>query len=97
MSKGIHGKDNFIPKEHIQEIIDNAPTEVFTVFGNCTVVAVKLPNGFTVVESSGCIDPANYSEEIGKGICMKRVSDQIWKLEGYVGANEFAAKEADNG
>ena len=80
---------NFVPNDHIQEIIDNADTKVFTAFDNCTIVAVKLPNGFVVVESSGRIDPANYSEEIGKGICMKRVRDQIWKLEGYVGANEF--------
>lgn len=87
---------NFVPKEHIQAIIDNAETQVFTAFDNCTIVAMRLPNGFVVVESSGCIDPANYSEEIGKNICMERISGQIWKLEGYVGANEFAAKSGED-
>lgn len=85
---------NFVPAEHIEAIIEAAPKEVFTVFGNCTVMVLKMPNGFTVVESSGCIDPANYSEEIGADICLKRIRDMVWKLEGYVGANEFAAKSA---
>lgn len=80
---------NFVPAERIARLIEEAPKDVYTVFGNCTIMAIKLPNGFTVVESSGCIDPANYSEEIGKEICMRRIKDQVWKLEGYVGANEF--------
>ena len=84
--------ENFVPAEHIARLIEEAPKEVSTVFGNCTIVAIKLPNGFTVVESSGCIDPANYSEEIGEEICMRRIEDQVWKLEGYVGANEFSKR-----
>lgn len=83
-------KKNFVPIDHIKRLIREAPKEVFTVFDNCTIVAIKLPNGFTVVESSGCIDPANYSEEIGKEICMNKIEDQVWKLEGYIGANEFS-------
>lgn len=83
---------NFVPVEHIDAIIENAPKEVFTVFDNCTIVVLKMPNGFTIVESSGCIDPANYSEEIGASICLKRIRDMVWKLEGYLGAYEFAEK-----
>ena len=85
-------ENNFVPAEYIAKLIEEAPKEVFTVFDNCTIVAIKLPNGFTVVESSGCIDPANYSEEIGKEICLRKIEDQVWKLEGYVGANEFSQK-----
>ena len=85
-------ENNFVPAEHIAKLIEEAPKEVFTVFDNCTIVVIKLPNGFTVVESSGCIDPANYSEEIGKEICLRKIEDQVWKLEGYVGANEFSQK-----
>ena len=84
---------NFVPKEHVEEIMKNAPIEVFTVFGNCTVVAMQLPNGFTIVEHSGCIDPANYSEEIGKKICLQRLENKVWELEGYVGCNEFQAAQ----
>lgn len=83
---------NMVPSEHIENIMANAPTKTMTVFGNTTVVVMRLPNGFTITEASGCIDPANYSEEVGREICMRKIKDRIWMLEGYVGANEFAEK-----
>lgn len=48
-----------------------------------TYVEVRMKNGFTVRETTTCVDPANYSEEIGKEICLKRIADQIWCLLGY--------------
>lgn len=48
-----------------------------------TVVAVKMKNGFTIIDSTTCVDPANYSEEIGKEICLEHIEDKIWKLLGY--------------
>jgi hypothetical protein len=54
-----------------------------------TVVCCKLPNGFEVIESSGCVDPANYDHGMGIGICRKRIVDQIWKLEGYALADRW--------
>ena len=35
----------------------------------CTYVTVRMKNGFTLRESTTCVDPANYNEEIGKEIC----------------------------
>jgi len=71
-----------------QEIVDNSiiETDVRTielVGKKHTLVAVKLQNGFTVVETTTCVDPDNYSEEIGAEICLKRIKDKIWMLEGY--------------
>ena len=48
-----------------------------------TLVAVRLKNGFTIVETTTCVDPANYNEEIGAEICLKKIKDKIWMLEGY--------------
>lgn len=48
-----------------------------------TYVEVRMKNGFTVRETTTCVDPANYSEEIGKEICLKRIADKIWLLLGY--------------
>ena len=31
----------------------------------CTYVTVRMKNGFTLRESTTCVDPANYNEEIG--------------------------------
>ena len=49
----------------------------------CTYVTVRMKNGFTLRESTTCVDPANYSEEIGKEICLKHIEDKIWFLLGY--------------
>ena len=54
-----------------------------TVFGKCTIVAVQLKNGFVLVESSSCVDPINYSEAIGMSICIERIKNRLWELEGY--------------
>ena len=48
-----------------------------------TYVAVRMLNGFTVRESTTCVDPDNYNEEIGKQICLKKIEDKIWFLLGY--------------
>ena len=48
-----------------------------------TYVTVRMLNGFTLRESTTCVDPANYDEEIGKQVCLKRLEDKVWLLLGY--------------
>jgi Phage protein (N4 Gp49/phage Sf6 gene 66) family len=72
-----------VTSEQIAEILDNAKVEVKTILDKCTVVVCQLPNGFIIVESSACVDPENYSEELGKEICFKRIKNKVWELEGY--------------
>lgn len=85
-------KVNTVTQEQIDEIIDNSEIEAWTVFDKCTIVVCKLPNGFVLVESSACVDPANYDEEMGVEICMDKITDKIWELEGYKLQNEAASK-----
>lgn len=49
----------------------------------CTYVTVRMKNGFTLRESTTCVDPDNYDEEIGKQICLRKIEDKIWFLLGY--------------
>lgn len=59
-------------------------TETHTL-GDCTtVVRCVLRNGFEIVESSSCVDPKNYSEEMGHDICMDKIKDKIWNLLGFL-------------
>lgn len=74
---------NTITQERIDCLIDSATIEVKTVFDKCTVVALKTVDGFVIVESSACVDAVNYNEEIGKQICMERIKNKLWELEGY--------------
>jgi len=48
-----------------------------------TYVTVRMINGFTLRESTTCVDPANYDEEIGKKICLEKIEDKVWFLLGY--------------
>ena len=74
---------NTVKKERIDYLIDSAIVEAKTVFGKCTVVAVKTIDGFVLVESSACVSVENYNEDIGKEICLERIKNKLWELEGY--------------
>lgn len=76
--------DTKVSPGRINWIMDNCEIEVSTIFDKCTVVTCKLPNGFIIVENSACVDPANYDEAIGLEICMNRIKDKVWELEGYM-------------
>lgn len=75
--------DNTVTQHRVDEIYNCADIHVDTLFGKCTVMVVKLQNGFVIVESSACVDPDNYNHEIGLYICKDRVKNKIWELEGY--------------
>lgn len=86
---------NMITEEMVQEILDNSEFIVDTLFDKCTLVSCKLPNGFVITESSACVDQANYNEEIGFEICMERITNKVWELEGYRLQNELYEAERD--
>ena len=61
----------------------------------CTYVTVRMKNGFTLRESTTCVDPDNYDEEIGKQICLKKIEDKIWFLLGYALQDKVANTPKD--
>lgn len=74
---------NSVTENKIDALIELSIKQTMTVFGKVTVVCAKLPNGFVITESSGCVDPANYDEKIGYKICLERIKNKLWELEGY--------------
>lgn len=82
-------KENFNMKntvtiEQVKENMKDVLVRTLDDFGKpCTYVTVRMKNGFTIRESTTCVDPANYNEEIGKEICLKKIEDKIWFLLGY--------------
>ena len=48
------------------------------------LVSVETVTGFVQHESSSCVDPANFDEEIGREIGEKKIKDGIWKCLGFV-------------
>lgn len=70
-----------LTKEQIEGQIDAI---YFNQMGKKTVVGLAtLKNGFELVGSGSCVDPANFDFEKGKQVAYEDIVDQIWKLEGY--------------
>ena len=75
---------NTVTIEQVKENMQDVIVRTLQDFGKpCTYVTVRMKNGFTLRESTPCVDPANYNEEIGKEICLKKIEDKIWFLLGY--------------
>lgn len=68
-----------------QAMVDNfiRQVQVSTLGEKTTVVQATLANGFELVESSACVDPVNYSEEVGAEICLERIKSKVWQLLGF--------------
>lgn len=71
-----------ISKEMVDAFIDKV--EVQTMGEKTTVVRAVLKNGYELVCSSACVSPENYSEEMGKDICLSKIKDQVWGLLGFL-------------
>lgn len=72
-----------VTQTEIDLLLNSADVQVRTEFGKCTVVTVRLRNGFILTESSACVDPANYDAELGKRLCLQHIENRLWELEGY--------------
>lgn len=82
--------DDSVKKETIDNILSQTLIVVEKYGNKTTILKATLPNGFEVVESSSCVDPKNFNMSIGEQICMKKLEDKIWELEGYKLQNELS-------
>ena len=78
-----------IPEQVIDRLMEDSDYEVHDCFGCCTVVVMRMPNGFVLVESSGCIDPEQYDRELGVKYCKEALKRKAWQLEGYRRKHEY--------
>ena len=75
---------NSVTKEQVLANMQDVLVRTETEFGKpVTYVTVRMQNGFALRESTTCVDPINYDEEIGKKICLEKIEDKIWFLLGY--------------
>jgi hypothetical protein len=85
---------NTITRADIDALLAASQIDVCTKFEKVTVVTVKLPNGFVLVEASGAVDKVNYSEEMGRKVCLDRIAQKLWSFEGYQLSTQLAGKSA---
>ena len=76
---------NTVTQERVDSrIVEKEIKTVELVGKKHTLVAVKLSNGFSIIETTTCVSSENYSEKIGAEICMEKITNKIWMLEGYL-------------
>ncbi|QES88865.1 Gp49 family protein [Rhizosphaericola mali] len=76
---------NTVTKEQVADNMQDVEVRTIQEFDKpVTHVTVRMKNGFTVRESTTCVDPTNYSEEIGAQICLERIKNQVWFLLGFL-------------
>ena len=86
---------NCVTEDRIDALLEASEISTRTEYEKVTVVNCKLPNGFVLTQASGAVDKANYSEEIGRKVCLKRIKSRLWELEGYKLACEMAEDKED--
>jgi len=75
---------NTITEDKINQLLDEADLEETVFWGKELVISYRLRSGFTVLGRAACVDPANFSFEIGRKYAREDAVNQLWKLEGYV-------------
>lgn len=49
-----------------------------------TVCQLTLENGYTIIGTSACVDPAKYNQALGEKYAYEDAFNKIWPLEGYL-------------
>ena len=76
--------ENTVTEEEVADNMKDIICSTAVEFGKpVTYVTVRMKNGFTLRESTTCVDPKNYDEKIGRQICLDKIEDKIWFLLGY--------------
>ena len=74
---------NSVTKETIDKILSKTLIKVEKYGDKTTVIMATLPNGFVIVKHSSCVDLGGRRIIKKKKICMERLVNKIWELEGY--------------
>lgn len=82
VNKNLKTDQPSVSQKMVDEFIHHV--EVTTLGKKTTVVRAVLVNGFEIVEASSCVSPENYSEELGKKICLDRIKGKVWMLLGFL-------------
>lgn len=73
---------NFITVNDVAQFV---PSYKATTLGEkTTVLHAKTITGFELVESSACVDPKNYSQELGEKYALEKVHNKVWDYLGFV-------------
>ena len=72
---------NVVTEQQVDDAILMINTSQFNA--STAITEVVMTHGFTIIETSACVDPRNFDLQIGEAINLKKIKDKIWFLLGY--------------
>lgn len=78
---------SFVALEDIQSKVLKT---VYTVLPDTTTTVCQLfmENGYTIIGTSGCVDPTKFNKALGEKYAYEKAINEAWPLEGYLLAQE---------
>lgn len=78
---------SFVALEDIQGKVQKT---VYTVLQDTTTTVCQLfmENGYTILGTSACVNPANFNQATGEKYAYEDAINKAWPLEGYLLAQE---------
>lgn len=75
----------------LNDIQDKVKKTAYTVLPDTTTTVCQLfmENGFVILGTSGCVDPAKFNKALGEKYAYEKAVDKAWELEGYLLAEEI--------
>lgn len=74
--------ENTITLPDLKKII--AEVNVTQADPKTSLINVKLLTGFELYATSSCVDPRNYSEDLGKRYGMEEINKKLWFAMGFI-------------
>jgi hypothetical protein len=73
-----------ITQAHIETLAGRCTLEFRAMGKKTTVCVATLPNGFEITTSAACVTAANFKESVGRELCIGKLKNKLWELEGYL-------------
>lgn len=84
------------PQEHrttvsLPDILNKVKKATYTILPDTTTTVCQLfmENGYVVLGTSACVDPAKFNKAIGEKYAYEDAINKVWPLEGYLLAEEI--------
>jgi len=75
----------------LNDIQDKVKKTVYTILPDTTTTVCQLfmENGYVIMGTSACVDPAKFNKAIGEKFAYEDAINKAWPLEGYLLADEI--------
>ncbi len=78
-----------VPEERIDNIMEDSQFLAIKQGKKTCIVTMILPSGFEMTETAACLDPDDYSDEIGMEIARRKLKDRLWDHEAYLQSEAY--------